>query len=84
LSDPRRRSPKLLCRSLADPWLNRVRLSQAGRFAKLSAKAVPSRKIPAFQDLEYFGGAKRGGRKVLLTMFARQLFPSRRAIETFH
>jgi hypothetical protein len=31
-----------------------------------------------------FAGDFRGGRKVLLTMFARQLFPSGGAKERFH
>src|ERR1700730_449065 len=37
-----------------------------------------------FRDLSVLEGAEGGGRKVLLTMFARQLFPSRRPIERNH
>jgi hypothetical protein len=33
--------------------------------------------------LNVWTGCRRGGNKVLLTMFARQLFPSRRAKESF-
>jgi hypothetical protein len=53
------------------------------RFAELSAKVVPVWKV---QSLQWFGNSPEHlprGNKVLLTMFARQLFPSSRANERF-
>src|SRR4029453_14507085 len=44
--------------------------------ASYSAKAVPSREIPGLQGVRRFLGCEAGGRKVLLTMFARQIFPT--------
>jgi hypothetical protein len=68
--------------SFADPrthWL-----SQAAWFGILSAKAVPTRKMHCCEYVEGFAEQSGGGRKVLLTMFARQLFPTSATIETFH
>jgi len=36
------------------------------------------------EGVRSFGEGRPGGNKVLLTMFARQVFPSRQAKETFH
>jgi hypothetical protein len=41
-----------------------------------SAKAVPSLEMQVCKWLSGFSGREPGGRKVLLTMFARQFFPS--------
>jgi phosphate/sulfate permease len=42
----------------------------------ISAKAVPVWKTTIFEGVSCFAGAITDGRKVLLTMFARQFFPS--------
>jgi hypothetical protein len=44
---------------------------------------VPTRKMPMLERVRYFVGCAAGGRKVLLTMFARQFFPSWRQPERF-
>src|SRR5690349_15315543 len=59
-------------------------LSQAVRFAEDRANAVPSGKIQCFESFRGLRTPKAGGRKVLLTMFARQLFPSGPQFERFH
>jgi hypothetical protein len=46
------------------------------RFALCSAKAVPSLKMLDFEGVRHSPDDAKGGRKVLLTMFARQFFPS--------
>jgi hypothetical protein len=53
------------------------------RFAEYSAKAVPVWKIVIFECVRFLGGPKSVGRKVLLTMFARQFFPTAGAKEIF-
>jgi hypothetical protein len=53
------------------------------RFAEYSAKAVPVWKIVIFQWIVFLGGLETVGRKVLLTMFARQFFPTALAKEIF-
>jgi hypothetical protein len=63
---------------------NRERaLPSASGFANIRAKAVPVEKILISERLGYFAGQAGDGRKVLLTMFARQFFPSCRAMERF-
>jgi hypothetical protein len=54
------------------------------RLTMLTAKAVPVWKALLFQKVDSSGGGPAGGNKVLLTMFARQLFPSGGAKESFH
>src|SRR5215470_7824770 len=53
------------------------------RFAEYSAKAVPVWKIVISEWVIFLGGLETVGRKVLLTMFARQFFPTADANETF-
>jgi hypothetical protein len=62
---------------------NRSGSPKPDRFDASSAKAVPNEKTLIVERLEGSAGRAEGGRKVLLTMFARQIFPSRRAIERF-
>jgi hypothetical protein len=54
------------------------------RFTGYSAKAVPTAKPLILEWLSCSGGGLRGGNKVLLTMLARQFFPSGGAKERFH
>ena len=54
------------------------------RLAEVTAKAVPDLKIFYFSGLDDLEAICRAGNKVLLTMFARQLFPSPRSKERFH
>jgi hypothetical protein len=45
---------------------------------------VPSHKIVVLQWLSYLAAAGEGGNKGLLTMFARQLFPTCKSKERIH
>jgi hypothetical protein len=45
---------------------------------------VPSRKAVVPQWLRRFAAAGEGGNKGLLTMFARQVFPTCKSKETIH
>jgi hypothetical protein len=73
VSDPLKGSPKP-DRGSIEPF----GLSQAQGSAISSAKAVPDGKMLMFEGVGCLSGRAEGGRKVLLTMFARQIFPSRR------
>jgi hypothetical protein len=68
--------------AVADP-ANR-QSSPKPRFASVVAKAVPVEKVSILEWVSGLNGAPTGGNKGLLTMFARQLFPSWRAKERFH
>jgi hypothetical protein len=67
------REPKALPGRLRMLW---TASSPKPRFSDNTAKAVPVEKTSILEGLRCFAGALPGGNKVLLTMFARQLFPS--------
>jgi hypothetical protein len=60
-----------------------VRLSQAAVLEAYRAKAVPTEKAFIFKWRGDLSGVLRGGNNRLLTMFARQDFPSWPAKERF-
>jgi hypothetical protein len=62
----------------------RAACSPKPRLAINTAKAVPVEKISILEWVRCLSGGQPGGNKVVLTMFARQLFPSWRAMERFH
>jgi hypothetical protein len=49
-----------------------------------SANAVPIRKMMSAQGFKRFAAGERGGNKLLLTMFARQVFPTATVKERVH
>jgi hypothetical protein len=79
LIDPTTGSPKPVVRIRRKP----LGSPKPRGHANGSAKAVPSRKVTYFEWVGYFSGRLAGGRKVSLTMFARQIFPTWTPMERF-